>query len=272
MAIFQVRLQPGISLVSSDAYGKDLSFGRPTANSYLIEGERLAVLFDLAVEEPGLHDFVLSRIRTPLMTVISHGHPDHIFHIGDFREIWLHEEDRDFPLREAAGIPLIPETIKLRFLRDGVRLDLGGRELRVIHIPGHTMGSIMLLDSLTGTLLSGDSVARRILYGVNRCPPLNVYCQRLQALRRLDIRHIYSAHDRADLGPEAPERILAAIRERLPYCTNHWEYSSFPAMLHEVVGEESEPGFLDIAAAESLVQEAGCYLKTIKSEEGKTNV
>ena len=272
MALFQAPLQAGISLISSDQYGKEISFGKATANSYLIEGEELSVLFDLAVDEPGFYGFILSRIHTPLMTIISHGHPDHIFHIDEFPEAWMHEEDMDFPLCSFGGASPIPSSIRLNYLKNGDILELGGRELRVIHIPGHTMGSIMVLDSLTGTLFSGDSVARRILYGVNRCPPLSEYCQSLKSLHEENVRHIYSAHDRADLGPQAPARILAALETRVPLCTCLWEYPGFSAMLHEVIGEETDPEHLDIAVAQSLVKKDGSCLQVGGSEKEKENV
>jgi glyoxylase-like metal-dependent hydrolase (beta-lactamase superfamily II) len=49
-------------------------------------------------------------------------------------------------------------TVATRQLRDGDGIELGGRDLRVIHTPGHTPDSICLLDSETGTLFGGDTV------------------------------------------------------------------------------------------------------------------
>jgi glyoxylase-like metal-dependent hydrolase (beta-lactamase superfamily II) len=43
-------------------------------------------------------------------------------------------------------------------LHDGDVLDLGGRQLTVIHTPGHSLDSICLLDDRTGALFTGDTV------------------------------------------------------------------------------------------------------------------
>jgi glyoxylase-like metal-dependent hydrolase (beta-lactamase superfamily II) len=42
-------------------------------------------------------------------------------------------------------------------LRDGDRIDLGGRTLAVIHAPGHSPDGICLLDERNGLLFAGDS-------------------------------------------------------------------------------------------------------------------
>lgn len=42
-------------------------------------------------------------------------------------------------------------------LSEGDEFDLGGHVLRVIETPGHTIGSICLLDAATGSLFSGDT-------------------------------------------------------------------------------------------------------------------
>ena len=43
-------------------------------------------------------------------------------------------------------------------LQDGDVIDLGNRQLEVIHTPGHSPGGIALWESATATLFSGDIV------------------------------------------------------------------------------------------------------------------
>ena len=51
----------------------------------------------------------------------------------------------------------IPPSIPTRLLKDGDRLDLGGRTLEVLHTPGHTPDSICLFDEQNGLLFGGDT-------------------------------------------------------------------------------------------------------------------
>ena len=61
--LFHAQVAEGIFLISSDISGPDsdgrsLKPGRATANSYLVVGEDKALLFDLAVNEPGVVNYV----------------------------------------------------------------------------------------------------------------------------------------------------------------------------------------------------------------------
>ena len=191
---FHAALAENTWLISDDSFGTGLTFGKATANSYLIVGESRALLFDLAVPAPGLRQYAQSLAQKPLLTVISHGHPDHIYHMEDFDVLWLSRADWDFPLCALAGAELPKKCPQLCDVPDGMQFDLGGRILDVIAIPGHTMGSILLFDRQTGILFSGDAVARRLLYGLTGCPPLAQFCDDLQKLQLLQIQKIYSAH------------------------------------------------------------------------------
>lgn len=73
-------------------------------------------------------------------------------------------------------------------LADGDRLPVPGRDLRVLHTPGHTTGHVCLVDEADGLLFTGDHVLPRINPGIGlggrpRSNPLTAY---LASLRRLD--------------------------------------------------------------------------------------
>jgi len=63
-----------------------------------------------------------------------------------------------FPLTTSRGFePLEADLI----LEDGDKISLDRRQLRVIHTPGHSEGSIVLIDEETGICISGDSIQGR---------------------------------------------------------------------------------------------------------------
>jgi glyoxylase-like metal-dependent hydrolase (beta-lactamase superfamily II) len=51
------------------------------------------------------------------------------------------------------------------YLEEGVPVEVAGLRLRVLHTPGHTPGSVCLIDSESGEMLVGDTVFYR---GVGR--------------------------------------------------------------------------------------------------------
>lgn len=90
----------------------------------------------------------------PLAVVQTHGHWDHVRAWADLRDrpglpVWGHAGDLDL-------YPVTPD----RLLTDGDRLAVGDLEVEVIHLPGHTEGSLVLaVDGATATwLLTGDSL------------------------------------------------------------------------------------------------------------------
>ena len=251
--LFHAQINQDVYLLSCTSYGTCMEFGPPTANSYLIIGQEQALLFDLAVDAPGLRQYAEALAQKPLITVVSHGHPDHIFHIDSFDALWLHEADWDFPLCALAGVKLPEKLPQLHPVTDGMCFDLGGRVLDVIAIPGHTLGSILLFDRQTGILFSGDTVARRLLYGLTGCPPLPAFMENLNRLRNLPIREIYSAHDRAALPPDYPSYMIEMLQAEMPHASETWQYPGFPQMRRLVVGDEASAKYFDAAIPEILL-------------------
>jgi glyoxylase-like metal-dependent hydrolase (beta-lactamase superfamily II) len=61
------------------------------------------------------------------------------------------------------GYKVVP-TIPTRLLDEGDVLDLGGRQLKVLHTPGHSPDCICLLDEANGLLFGGDTINTGPIY------------------------------------------------------------------------------------------------------------
>jgi len=99
--------------------------------------------------------------------IVTHAHIDHIGSLHQFREVFgvqviAHEfdaeaiEGRGRVGAEFYGVNYIPCPVDLKIRGDGESLRFGDRELKVIHIPGHTPGSIASYV---------DVDERRVLFG-----------------------------------------------------------------------------------------------------------
>ncbi len=100
------------------------------------------------------------------------------------------------------------------FVQGGDEVDLGDRRFTVVDLPGHTPGSIGLIDHEERALISGDAVYDGGLIDTMPESDIPAYLRTMDHLRRLDVDVVYPGHgwpfDRARLRKIA-ERYL---RER----------------------------------------------------------
>jgi len=248
--LFHTEIGDGIFLISTDLQGKSMLPGPATTNSYLVIGEEKAMLFDLTVDDPAVKEYVKDLTDKPIMLALSHAHPDHIYHLNLWEEVWLHPADEKFLHGGFLGMDAVEPFPKLHFLHGGDTIDLGNRILDVIHIPGHTPGSILLLDRKTKILLSGDTGARRLLYGITDYIPTEVFCADLERLKTFDFTAMYSAHDRCAIPRAHIDTMLDVIRNNLHGAERIVPVPGVGNLLCTSRGEETDLHYFDIAFLE----------------------
>ena len=201
---------------------------------YLAEGTSRAALIDTGWGIGDLPGLVAELTPLPLIVLNTHGHPDHTFGNGAFSSVHIADGDLDFirgPIAEEALhwikdnllVERLPAGVNLEEwhpgsssavfkLVDGDVIDLDGRSLRVVTTPGHSHGSICLLDQPGRRLFTGDTVlAGAIWMQLEESTDLRTFHNsllRLQALRsEYDV--ILPAHGSEDSVPLA----LSALDE-----------------------------------------------------------
>jgi glyoxylase-like metal-dependent hydrolase (beta-lactamase superfamily II) len=142
--------------------------GPIATNVHLIADERSreAIAIDTAIPSLDWITGVLAERGWTLKLIVStHGHWDHIgdnaavaAHTG--ARIAVHPLDRDRLERpRPVGAPFeIPPSVPAVELAEGGTIRFGELRLEVLHTPGHTEGSVCLLATDEGTLLSGDTL------------------------------------------------------------------------------------------------------------------
>ena len=119
---------------------------------YVFLGKEKAAVIDTGMNTPNAKELVQRITGLPLVLINTHADPDHISGNGGFDTIYMSSAEEE-NYREHGGTgSFIP-------VKEGDVIDLGGRSLFVIDIPGHTPGSIALLDEKKRILVSGDSVS-----------------------------------------------------------------------------------------------------------------
>lgn len=203
--------------------------------SFLVEGQREAAIIDTGT---GVGDFkgLVARLTSlPVLDVQTHGHWDHVGACHQFERVLIHEEDVPFLrrgepadlyathfgpdqirdewlpegfTREGASIPGCRPT---GLLKDGDRIDLGGRALEVVHTPGHAPGAVVLLDRDARVLLAGDTLRTgAILLMLKKSDPAAYRRSLERVVALLDaVDVVYPAHG-APMTPDDVRALRAA--------------------------------------------------------------
>ncbi|MCD7856234.1 MAG: MBL fold metallo-hydrolase [Clostridiales bacterium] len=128
---------------------------------YLVEGEREAIVIDSGYGVGNLRMYCQTLTQKPVHCIVNtHDHFDHTANNAYFEKAYMTEATRPLatiPFPSFAGIDF-PRDYPVELVRDGDKIDLGGRTLEVLEIPDHAVGSIALLDSREGILFSGDEI------------------------------------------------------------------------------------------------------------------
>ena len=169
------------------------------SNMYVIMGSERTALIDTGTGFAV--NATIDSIRKILdgrpldIVILTHRHYDHVgglkgiikefspkLYAGPEDAAPLREGDSESTLGTKFGGSIDPMDV-IDF-REGDKLDLGGHVLSPIYTPGHTIGSICVLDEVSGSLFSGDTV---FVDGVgNTTHPTGSDKMLIESLRRLD--------------------------------------------------------------------------------------
>ena len=200
-------------------------------NIWHLRGRDHDLLVDAGMGLRPLKSEVPRLVEKPVLAVASHCHFDHIGGSHEFDTRLGHAAEADImaaPTNENTAVGAFvraetfsalpydgftPESFTVRpapltgTLDEGDVLDLGDRVFKVLHLPGHSPGSIALFEAASGILFSGDIVYDGVLYdSVYHSDPA-LYRESLTRLRELPVTAVHGGH----YGSFGPDRLAEII-------------------------------------------------------------
>ena len=188
------------------------------ANLYRIEGRDFDIQLDFGVGVRPLTE-VSPAEGGPVLAIASHAHVDHVgsFHLYGGRaghpleaHIFAGMDDRGTLASAFTGIDgaltalpapgwtmadhaLVPAPLTVHLV-EGDSVDLGNRRFTVLHLPGHSPGSIGLLDQHNGDFFSADAIYDEGLVDDIPGADVAVYLDTMRRLAELDVGRVYAGH------------------------------------------------------------------------------
>jgi hydroxyacylglutathione hydrolase len=206
---------------------------------YLVEGNEKAMLVDTGMGFGDLSLQVRQLTNLPLMVVNTHGHPDHAGGNPNFDEVWFPEKDLiimhtmctdEYRLRDLKAFQgedssqyqqllsgmVAYRPVKLHFLSRNQVIDLGQRKFVVVEIPGHTPGSIGLINSDEKLFFTGDSIVQTPVWlYLKHSLPFKVYFESIQDVkkREKEFETLFPGHNPTLLGKDLLDDLLHCAGE-----------------------------------------------------------
>lgn len=204
--------------------------------SYLIVGEKRALLFDTGMGMSDIKKVVAELTKLPIIVLNSHTHDDHVGGNWEFDNVY--GMDRDFTRKNARGsredaqAEITPDQIcgelpkgfdakayatrpwKITsYMHDGENFDLGGRTIEVIATPGHTPDAVSLIDRANGLLFTGDTYYPAPIWLFRPETDLDAYAASIRRLAALapQVKLVLGAHNIPVASPTILSRLVAAF-------------------------------------------------------------
>lgn len=198
----------------------------------LLVGKKRALLADTGFGLEDLPSIVRGITPLPVDVILTHGHFDHILGACRFERCAMFEEDlpdymqytsadtRRWVLNCARGAGIQTADIEEAFmnaefappekLEEG-SYDLGGLTARVMHIPGHTPGSAVVLVPEHRLLLTADNWNPCTWLFFERALPVREYRDKLNRMMKLPFERAICSHRTALYGRSMLEEFAGGL-------------------------------------------------------------
>lgn len=173
--------------------------------SFLILGHNKALLIDTGIGSNNLKKYVEEITKLPITVLYTHADMDHVGDAAQFETRFMHPSEFDYYKGKNE------KAVSMEPIWEGSMVDVGSYCFEVILIPGHTPGSIALLEREKRFLIGGDSIQTGSIYMFGNGRNFEAYRASMKKLQqRLDeFDTVYSSHHELSV----PSKLISTLYE-----------------------------------------------------------
>ena len=203
-------------------------------NIWHVRGRDRDLVIDTGMGVASLVDEMQDLLDKPVTAIATHGHDDHIGSHHEFDDVLAHPAEahllnkppldtlepvaawgqaevdilrrQGYDFTDTLFVTALPAGCRLdtfrqqpakvtRLIDEGDIVNIGDRQFEVLHLPGHSPGSIGLWEAQTGTLFSGDAMYDGPLLGEMSDSDIGDYCRTMERLIELPVNVVHGGHD-----------------------------------------------------------------------------
>jgi glyoxylase-like metal-dependent hydrolase (beta-lactamase superfamily II) len=221
-------------------------------NIWHVRGRDRDLLIDTGMGIASLREAARHLLEKHVLAVATHAHLDHVGGHHEFEDCLVHRLEAenlrqpagrsslitsDWPEEEVrklrgAGYEVPPQLVTALphpdyrladyirrpapptvILEEGDMVDIGNRQFEILHLPGHSPGSIGLWEAATGTLFSGDAIYDGPLLDELATSNIADYLLTMRRLSELPVKVVHAGHD-PSFGRDRLRELAAAYINR----------------------------------------------------------
>lgn len=167
---------------------------------FLLAGTERALLIDSGMTVHNAKEIAEELVDVPVELLNTHADMDHTGSNGEFARFYMHPAEAVNYYNGQRGGPRSGDFVPVE---DGQVISLGGRTLEAVLIPGHTPGSLAVLDVENRVLYSGDTVQDGTIFMFGPMRELHAFLHSLEKLKGMADRfdQIYPSHGALPVSP-----------------------------------------------------------------------
>jgi glyoxylase-like metal-dependent hydrolase (beta-lactamase superfamily II) len=167
----------------------------------------------------GHHEFACRAIHVAEANVLSAPNRENTIADGYVTDDMFEHRKPDWFDEDTFAVRAAPAT---QILSHGDVIDLGDRALEVVHLPGHSPGSVAFWDARSGLLISGDvvhdgpdGIGRLSLYHTD----MDLFLASVEGLRDWPVETVHAGHF-GSFGRERFRQVIDdfIVRRRMAMC------------------------------------------------------
>ena len=175
---------------------------------FILEGIEKSLVIDTGMNTPDALDIAKTVTSKKIELLNTHADRDHISGNAAFDTIYLSPAEAENYKRAGGNDSFIP-------VREGDVIDLGNRPLKIYDIPGHTPGSIAILDINNRVLIAGDSVQDGNIFMFGEFRNISEYIPSMEKLLTFkdEYEEVYPSHGSFPVKPDIIPKLIEGAKE-----------------------------------------------------------